>query len=456
MSLQSMLTPHPPSPVVFPSCRPVHINKNIVPEIVNQLAEHIMKDVGKTITDGALTCQSHAQVRCSQHFCPSSSHLVSAPPLPSQQSWDDPQSNFLNPVVPVWASALNTVDRDVQPCGNPPAATIHFLTLSFLYVFMVLWHEIVNGLPQFLSTKDHEDHSYCTYHQVSWLLPPPYEEGRALSKAAEKSQVTCKAALDFLGQESDKFQVMQREVPEELHFHSSTWKIETIIGLGPEDICGIFWELTELSMCCELSMMDWVLAEAVRINIWQERLSILANLMLDWPKAPKFLSEPLPSGYNKAYPDVEQMVLHFYLQLCYEFFDRCPTLFHASLGLINPSTSCCCGLLFLLFFVFLYLLGTFVCLAELDRFILHELKICPSEEAVGTAWVWVTRDGYGTLTHAGMGMGHNFVTCDKPVPIPAIPVVPVTTTTLPHSTLLAQSNEALERLTLTLGYAVTC
>jgi hypothetical protein len=83
-----------------------------------------------------------------------------------------------------------------------------------------LWWEILNGLPQFITRTNQDNPVYTGYRQISWLLPPPWDEGFTITKQSEKNCVSRRqAALDFLGESKNEFQVLQHQVPEELRFH---------------------------------------------------------------------------------------------------------------------------------------------------------------------------------------------------------------------------------------------
>ena len=191
-------------------------------------------------------------------------------------------STFLTPIVDVWATALASVDCTVNPWGNLLNSGLPFpdpfqlirveggdrfaryianwLMIRQAWVRAVaagrvgyppykLWWEILNGLPQFITRTNQEDPAYTGYRQISWLLPPSWDEGLTLTKQSEKCCANQQAALDFLGESSNEFQVLQRQVPEELHFHDRSWRIEWVHdGMTPEDVRVMFWELTELSM----------------------------------------------------------------------------------------------------------------------------------------------------------------------------------------------------------------
>lgn len=96
-----------------------------------------------------------------------------------------------------------------------------------------LWWEILNGLPQYISAESHDDPAYSTYRQIPWLLPPPYTPAHKLSKAAEKARKSRDAALTFLGESQNEFQALQRQVPEELHFHKYSSGVPKTSDLFP-------------------------------------------------------------------------------------------------------------------------------------------------------------------------------------------------------------------------------
>ena len=54
-----------------------------------------------------------------------------------------------------------------------------------------------------------EDPAYASYRQISWLLPPPWYKGLTLMKQSEKCHANQQATLDFLGESSNEFQVLQ-------------------------------------------------------------------------------------------------------------------------------------------------------------------------------------------------------------------------------------------------------
>jgi hypothetical protein len=168
--------------------------------------------------------------------------------------------------------------------------------------------------------------------------------------------------LAFLGESKNEFQVLQCQVPEELHFHNRSWRIEWVHGgMAPDDVCVVFWELTELSMQYELLLVDRVLAAQQRANPAictdreqlvcsvfdttsldaiihdplpgigvglassnprrrQGRLTHLVTLMSSWPGAPAL---SLPTVTDPRHLEAEQRVLTYYLQTLYQFFDRC-------------------------------------------------------------------------------------------------------------------------------------
>ena len=298
----------------------------------------------------------------------------------------------------VWATALASVDCAVNPWGNLLNSGLSFpdpfqliwveggdrfaryianwLMIRQAWVRAVaagrvgyppykLWQEILNGLPQFTTRTNQEDPAYAGYCQISWLLPPPWDEGLTLMKQSKKCRANRQATLDFLGESSNEFQVLQRQVPEQLHFHDCSWQIEWVHGgMTPDDVQVVFWKLMELSMRYELLLVDHVLTTQLRANpaVYTKReqlvcsvfdttsldtvihdpwpgigvglassdprrrwgrLSHLVSLMSSWPGVPTLI---LPTATDPRYLKAEQRVLTYCLQTLYQFFDRCPTV----------------------------------------------------------------------------------------------------------------------------------
>ena len=102
--------------------------------------------------------------------------------------------------------------------------------------------------------------------------------------------------LDFLEELSNEFQVLQRQVPEELHFHDRSWRIKWVRGgMTPEDVRVVFWELTELSMRYELLLVDRVLTTQLQANpaVYTEREQ-LVSLVFDMTSLDAVIHDPLP------------------------------------------------------------------------------------------------------------------------------------------------------------------
>ena len=196
-------------------------------------------------------------------------------------AWEDPLlSTNLTPVVDVWATALRKVDRDVNTGGNilhhdfpfpDPLQVVQVESGDWFvrylanwmmirqvwvweidsgrvgYPFAKFWQEILNGLPQFITVTNQDDPAYAGYRQISWLLPPPWDEGLMITKQSVKNHEVHQAALAFLGVSKQQFQMLQCQVPEEVHFHDRSWRTEEVRAMPSEEVCAIFWELTELS-----------------------------------------------------------------------------------------------------------------------------------------------------------------------------------------------------------------
>lgn len=229
------------------------------------------------------------------------------------------------------------------------------------------WKEILNGLPQFIAAKDHGDPVYASYRQISWLIPPPYDPNAVLSKNTDKCRKAREAALDFLGKSKTEFQTLQRQVPQELHFHSFSCRTEHWRSLHDYEVRCIFWELSELSVRYELLLVDRTLTATLRGNREvadardeqvmmvfnttslasvvhdplpvvglglacpnpyrrRPRLVHLVSLMLSRPGAPMLLSGQVPPEKHSSYLDFEQMCLSFYLQNVYQVFGRRPSV----------------------------------------------------------------------------------------------------------------------------------
>ncbi|KAF8436867.1 hypothetical protein L210DRAFT_3647701 [Boletus edulis BED1] len=307
--------------------------KTILPGLVDEISAHVISKVGKTLSP-------------------------SAPP-----SWEDPVlSTTLTPVVDVWATALWKVDHGINTGGNILRHGFPFPDpLQILWVesgdwfasgcvgfpATKIWREILNGLLQFISETNQDEPTYAGYRQISWLLPPPWDTLLVITKQSEKNCGIRQAALDFLGSSKQQFQILQRQVPDEVHFHDRSWRIEEVHTMPSVEVQTIFWELTELLLRYELLLMDHVLCAQLRSNVaiqsecerlvalvfgtssldavihdalpdfgvgltssdpvrrW-ERLVHLVKLMSSWPGARELL---LPSATDPGYLEAEQSSL---------------------------------------------------------------------------------------------------------------------------------------------------
>lgn len=347
--------------------------------------------------------------RCSKiHFNPAyarSSPSTSSLPLSTsrQDTWSDPPSLLLPPIPSHWITALSAVDRGANVSDKRNSSTIpglpfpdplqvvrvenrdrfarylaNWLIIRPLWVRAVdscrvpfpsskHWREILNGLPQFIEASDHSDPAYASYRQIGWLLPPRFDQEAVLSKNSEKARALRQAALDFLGESKKQFQVLQHQVPEELHFHSSSWRTEAFRDVEDGDVAAILWELSELSFRYELLLVDRTLMQSVRADlaiaeqrdltislifdtssldavvdgplpedaiglassnaaVRRGRLIHLVSLMLLWPSAPVVLTHDVPDETDSSYGGYEHQVLVFYLQTLYYVFDRRPSV----------------------------------------------------------------------------------------------------------------------------------
>ena len=112
-----------------------------------------------------------------------------------------------------------------------------------------------------------DDPVYAGYHQISWLIPPPWDKGLMIMKQLVKNHKVCQAMLDFLGASKQQFQTLQCQVPEEVYFHDRSWQIKEVPAMPSEEVCAIFWELTELLWWYELLLLDHVLCAQLQSNL---------------------------------------------------------------------------------------------------------------------------------------------------------------------------------------------
>lgn len=253
--------------------------------LADQITSRVVEQVGRSVAQTQTSRQSRSHTRSNHRkhrdslvsLTPSNMILaISRPPTATssraascrdddrEDDWSDAAHALLPPMASVWASALARVDRTATPRGSLVGSGFPFpdpvqiarvqngdrvtrylanwliirqawvrgiATGRLHYPTLKIWREILNGLPQYITADNHEDPAYASYWEISWLLPPPYLSDEHLSKAAEKARKLRTSALEFLGDSQNEFQVLQRQVPEELHFHTHSWPTEQFRSL---------------------------------------------------------------------------------------------------------------------------------------------------------------------------------------------------------------------------------